>query len=377
MFRVGVIGATGFIGVPYRKEIRESSQKARLTCLCARRRELLEEAGVTDGVSDLSDNWRDVVDHPEVDLVLVATPDALHHAAVMACAAAKKHILCEKPIGANVAEAWEMWSAYRESGLAHYVPFWTRYHPLFAKAREIFRQGVLGDVRGVIYRWQNPRPRSMPLTWRDDNGLSSAGSIADVGSHAYDTVRWILGCEATRVLTYGDVVSPAKPDLGELNLNEALDWGNSHDRTGSRSIRKGTAIDFASIAFELESGAVGTMVVSHAFFLRKGLAPELELHGVDASLAVDRVRGTVTLLSPDGSDEIVARVTDHSWGNRFTKHVFPAMSDMLAGKPSDHPNLDDGYLVQLFTDAAAQSAQDGRWVTLKSIDPAIDSTDKS
>lgn len=372
MFHVGVIGATGFIGTPYRQEIRESPDHAKLTCLCARRRDLLEAAGATDGVSALTDDWREVVNHPDVDLVLVATPDALHHVAVMACAAARKHVICEKPVGANVGEAWEIWAAYRDSGLAHLVPFWTRYHPLFARAKELVQQGLLGDIRAVVSRWHNPRPRSMPLTWRDDAGLSSAGSIADVGSHAYDTIRWILGCEATRVLVHGNVVSPAKPDLGPVNLREALEWGGSHDVSESRSTRKGTAFDFASIAFELDNGAVATMIVSHAYFLRKGLVPELELHGVDASLAVDRANCRVTLMRADGASEVVQSVSEDGGGNRFARHVFPGMAAMAAGEPTGHPDLEDGYRVQLFTDAAAKSARDGTWVSLSSIDPAID-----
>jgi predicted dehydrogenase len=214
----------------------------------------------------------------------------------------------------------------------------------------------------------------MPLTWRDDAQLSSAGSIADVGSHAYDTIRWILGCEATRVLAHGDVVSPAKPDLGPVNLREALDWGGTHDVSESPSTRQGTAFDFASVAFELGNGAVATMIVSHAYFLRKGLAPELELHGVEASLAVDRVNGRVTLMRAAGAVEVVESIADDGGDNRFAKYVFPGMAAMVAGKPTSHPNLEDGYRVQLFTDAAAQSARSGAWVRLSTIDPAINSS---
>lgn len=374
MFRVGVIGATGFIGTPYRAEIRDSGDLARLTCLCARRRELLEAAGEIDGVSALTDDWREVVHHSEVDVVLVATPDALHHEAVLACAAARKHVICEKPLGADIGEAWEIWSAYRDSGLAHFVPFWTRYHPLFARAQEIVQQGALGEIRAVVSRWHNPRPRSMPLTWRDDAGLSSAGSVADVGSHAYDTIRWILGCEATRVLAHAGVVSPAKPDLGQINLSEALNWGGAHDISDSVAKRKGTAFDYANIAFELDGGAIATMTVSHAPFLRKGMVPELEFHGLDASLAVDRVNGRVTLMRGDGPAEVVCSLQDQGWGNRFAVHVFPGLAAMLAGEPTSHPDLEDGYRVQLFTDAAAKSAQEGGWVELSAIDPATDST---
>ncbi|HAL04751.1 MAG TPA: hypothetical protein DCP58_06540, partial [Verrucomicrobiales bacterium] len=58
-FNIGVIGATGFIGAPYRAEIRECSG-AKIVALCARRRELLEHAGAKDGATLLTDDWREV-----------------------------------------------------------------------------------------------------------------------------------------------------------------------------------------------------------------------------------------------------------------------------------------------------------------------------
>ena len=107
-FGIGVIGATGFIGSPYRKEIRESPDDATIVALCARRRDLLEAAGDEDGAKLITHDWREVIEHGEVDTVLVATPDALHYEEVLACAKAGKHVICEKPVGVNVAQAHEM-----------------------------------------------------------------------------------------------------------------------------------------------------------------------------------------------------------------------------------------------------------------------------
>jgi len=364
-FGVGVIGATGYIGAPYRAEIRHSASDARIVALCARRPEPLELARQEDGAALATDDWRRVVEHPDVDLVIVATPDALHHEAVMACAAAGKHMLCEKPVGATSAEALEMWQAYESSGLGHFVPFWTRYFPIFARARELYLSGLVGEVKAVVYRWHNPRPMGMPLTWRDDPTLSSAGSIADVGSHAYDIVRWTLAQEAVRVLTHADTITAAKPDVGEVNLEEALEWGQSHpdDTAGAR--RKGATFDYADIAFALEGGAVGSLVLSHATYLRKGLAPELELHGTEASLGVDRVRGELTIARPDGDAEVLERVPEDITANRFADHAFPALRAQIAGEETDHPDLRDGWRVQCFTDACAQSAREGAWVEIE------------
>ncbi len=119
-FKVGVLGATGYIGMPYRKEIRESGEE--IVALCARRRDLLEAAQQEDNASLITDDWRKVVTHPDVNLILILTPDALHYEAAMECAKQGKHLLCEKPVGLNANEAREIQEAYRESSLAHYVP---------------------------------------------------------------------------------------------------------------------------------------------------------------------------------------------------------------------------------------------------------------
>ena len=211
----------------------------------------------------------------------------------------------------------------------------------------------------------------MPFTWRDDASLSAGGSIADVGSHAYDTIRWLLGQEARRLLTHASVLAPAKLDLGTINLTEALAWGQTPPAGESKAtvdapLRKGTACDYAAIAFEMEGGAVGSIVLSHAPYLRKGLAPELELHGSEASLAVDRVSGELRLVRPSGEVEVIDRVPFAGFGNRFAQHVFPAIRARreAAGQEATdavHPGLDDGYRVQCFTDAALQSAASGTW----------------
>jgi predicted dehydrogenase len=361
-FQVGVLGATGFIGTPYRKEIREAADDAAIVALHGRRRELLEAAAQEDQAKLASAEWRQVVEHPDVNLVVVCTPDVLHHEAVMRCAELGKHVVCEKPLAVTAEQAGEMWRAVQQAKLGHFVPFWTRYVPVCVRARDLVRQGLVGEVRAVVYRWHNPRPANMPFTWRDNADLSSAGSVADLGSHAYDALRWMLGLEATRVLAHADVITPEKPDVGEVNLSEALAWGKKHPGDQAAWRRKGTAYDYGSIAFELENGGVGTLIVSHATYLRKGLAPEIELHGTEASLAVDRQKSTLTLTLPGEDPQVVETVPDSGRVNRFAQYVFPALRDRIAGRPTEHPGLDDGYRAQLFTDAAAKSARSGTWV---------------
>jgi len=367
---VGVLGATGYIGEPYRAEMRQCDG-VRIIAVCARRKEPLQRAALEDGADLATDDWRQVIEHPDVNYVVVGTPDALHYEAVMAAAAAGKHLFCEKPLAMNVGEAREMLQAYLDNEtLAHFVPLWTRWSPGFVAAKELIEGGAIGEVKAVIYRWHNPRPADMALTWRDDPTLSSSGTIADVGSHAYDTVRWIIGKDAIRVLAHADTITPAKLDFGNVNLTEALECGGQG--TDGVSSRKGNTVDYASIAWEFEGGVVGSIVLSHAPFLRRGLVPELELHGTEASLTVDRFHGKVTIGRPDNSVEVVKEVDPGGFdiGNRFEKWVIPALREVMGGKSQlevDAPNLVDGLKAQLFTDASLKSSKTGEWVDVGAV----------
>jgi predicted dehydrogenase len=172
------------------------------------------------------------------------------------------------------------------------------------------------------------------------------------------------------VLAHGEVLTPAKPDLGAVNLGEAIDWGGGHAVDEASAVRKGTAFDYASLAVQMENGAVGTFVLSHAPFLRKGVAPELELHGTQASLSICRISGDVRLFLPNAEPQTLTSTPDEGLGNRFKKFAFPGLRDRIAGRASEHPGLEDGYRIQLFTDAAAISAREGRWVGLSELDKA-------
>ena len=108
------------------------------------------------------------------------------------------------------------------------------------------------------------------------------------------------------------------------------------------------------------------MLLSHAPALRKGLAPELELHGSEASVSIDRVRHTVNLVGADGDISVEEIAEDRV--NRWASFVLPALAERAAGQDSDHPGLYDGWRTQVFTEAAVASAKRGEWVELAEMD---------
>ena len=101
--------------------------------------------------------------------------------------------------------------------------------------------------------------------------------------------------------------------------------------------------------------------------MREGLAPDIEVRGTEAWLAVDRIKSTLSLARPNGEVSVVETVADPGFGNRFSKHVFPALRQWISGIRPQAPNMEDGYHVQLFTDAAAQSARTGTWIRMEDV----------
>ena len=354
---VGVLGATGNIGRKYRAELREIPEQARIVALCARRRERLQRARDEDGAVLITRDWREVVAHPEVHVVLIATPDDQHLEPALACAAAGRHLICEKPVARTAAEAVAIREAFRDSGLGHFVPFWSRYEPPLARARALIADGAVGRVRWFTYRRHMPRTAGSAFAWRDDAAVSTAGAVADLGVHMIDVLRWMLGEEPRRVLAHGQVLESSKPYAGELDMQEA------EACTEADEARRPTAWDHGTVLVELSGGIAGVLMTSESARVRGGLSPELEVHGDTASLAADSTTGRIELLRGGGPPQVETVATD-AGVNRFGSYVLPALRERAAapaGAAFGHPGLDDGVHAARYVDACLQSARSGAW----------------
>ena len=357
---VGVLGATGNIGRKYRAELREIPEQARIVALCARRRERLRRARDEDGAELITTDWRAVVEHPDVEVVLIATPDDQHLEPALACAAAGRHLICEKPVARTAAEAVAIRDAYRDSALGHFVPFWSRYEPPLVRARELIAGGAAGRPRWFTYRRHMPRTAGSAFTWRDDASVSTAGAVADLGVHMVDVLRWMLGEEPRRVLAHGQVLESSKPYAGELDMLEAQAC------TEADQARRPSAWDHGTVLVELSGGIAGVLMTSESARVRGGLSPELEIHGETASLAADSTSGRIELLRSDGPPHVETVSTDAAV-NRFGSHVLPALRERAAapGDACEHPGLDDGVHAARYVDACLNSAETGAWATVE------------
>jgi 1,5-anhydro-D-fructose reductase (1,5-anhydro-D-mannitol-forming) len=141
------------------------------------------------GVERIHGDLEALMCDPGVDAVYIALPNALHHAAVLAAARGKKHVLCEKPFAMTVAHACEMVAACRDAGVILRIGHQLRLDAAIGRTREIVRSGRLGRLAAIsLERASGLGPRT---SWRHD--VAQSGVIFDVGVHLLDLIQWVSG----------------------------------------------------------------------------------------------------------------------------------------------------------------------------------------
>lgn len=139
---------------------------------------------------------------PEVDAVLVTTPNACHLQDVLTAIAAGKPVLCEKPMGMNADECRQMVEAARNAGVLLGLAQVFRFEESTARFRDRIAAGDIG--RPIFARAEFSYPATHhPRTWINDRSLAGGGPIADVGVHCIDALRYILQDEPEQVTTVG------------------------------------------------------------------------------------------------------------------------------------------------------------------------------
>jgi predicted dehydrogenase len=155
------------------------------------RRESAEVLAERHGIRRVTTDWEAIVADPGVDAVVVATPNALHAPQAIAALAAGKHVLVEKPMSTTVAEADAMIAASEASGSLLMVAHCWRFRSEVLVMRDRIAAGDFGDV--VKTRGYGMHAGWGPTGWFTDVRLAGGGALVDMGVHAIDTARFLLG----------------------------------------------------------------------------------------------------------------------------------------------------------------------------------------
>jgi len=160
------------------------------------------------GIGRTTTDWRELAADPDVDAAVIGTPNALHAPQAVAFLEAGKHVLVEKPMARNLEEADAMLAAAVRSGARLMVAHCWRFHPDVLALRARVAAGELGEV--VKTRGYGVHAGWGPSGWFTDPELAGGGALVDMGVHAIDTTRFLLGDPlpvrvfATVATRYGD-----------------------------------------------------------------------------------------------------------------------------------------------------------------------------
>ncbi len=142
----------------------------------------------------LAKDYQAVLADPNVDAVVLATPHSMHGAQVVAAAAAKKHVFCEKPFTLTKRQAEDAVAAARKSGVTLGLGYNRRLHPEMVKLRDMIRSGELGTVLHVEATMTFPNVLFInPSHWRADKAETPCGGLMPMGVHAVDGMIDLCG----------------------------------------------------------------------------------------------------------------------------------------------------------------------------------------
>ncbi|MFO0872840.1 MAG: Gfo/Idh/MocA family oxidoreductase [Phycisphaerales bacterium] len=151
-----------------------------------------------------TDDWREALRDPTIELVDVATPNHVHAEQAIAALEAGKHVACEKPLAGTLADARAMRNAARAAGKRGTRTFvWFNYRrcPAIAFARELVAKGRLGEIFHVrasyLQDWGGP---ATPMLWRFSAAEAGSGAHGDLNAHIVDMARFVTGDEVVEVV---------------------------------------------------------------------------------------------------------------------------------------------------------------------------------
>lgn len=283
--------------------------------------------------AEAAGDWIELVSRPDVDAVVVATPNGFLAEITVAALGAGKHVLVEKPMGRSVEEAERMRGAAVNGDRVLKVGFNHRYHPAIAEAKRRCERGEIGEIINLRCRYGHGGRPGYEREWRGNRALAGGGELTDQGVHVADLFHWFAGAPRTAFAHLQTAVWP----LGDLEDN-------------------------AFGLFRYDSGVVASF---HTSWTQWKNLFSLEIFGRDGAVIVEGLGGsygvetlTVHRRRPEGGVPVAETVTyegeDRSWKLEWEDFL----SAVLDGQPMQG-RADDGVVAMRMLRALYESAACG------------------
>ena len=363
--RIGLIG-TGFMGKAHvfgfasAPTVFELPYEIALHTVVDITPDAAARAAQTLGFAHSTANWRDIIADPEIDVVDITAPNALHKEMALAAIAAGKHVYCEKPLAPLAADALEMTLAAEAAGVKTQVGFNYLCNPMLTLARRMIDAGELGEIRGYrgIHCEDYMADANGPYTFRHDP--AGGGALADIGSHALATAEYLCG-PITRVM--GDCITMIA------------------ERPDGRGGRKAVTVDDVGRAFlRFDNGASGSVEGNWIATGRK-MQHDFEVYGTKGALAFSQEHfnvlnyfSTADAKGRQGFRRIEASpdhppyglfcvAAGHQLGFNDLKAIEVAgYVNAIAGKGPEPFNFRKGLRIQSLVETIQASSRTGAWM---------------
>lgn len=358
--RIALVGAGAVSDYHHVPGIR-LDPRAELAGVCDADANLLEKRRRDWQTDRVTTDFEEICADPDVDAVIIATPNFTHKPVALAAAAHGKHVMCEKPLGLSAAEARSMYQAARDAGVVHMTAFTYRFAPAMRFLRQLLKSGELGEPR----HFRSQRFLDLPETswgWRQYRDRAGAGDLYDMTIHRLDFAIDLLGplaqvCGAVKTFVPRTTTADGKT----CPPSDVDDW--------------------SSLIGEFASGAVG---VWEGTTLAKGYGMNgfghewAEINGSEQSAVYRLHEPNQILIGRTGQDLSPRAVPadllkpqdsprDVNQGEPATIFRYDLVWEFVSAivqRRDAVPSFYDGLHAQLVADAVLQSHAERRWVTI-------------
>ncbi len=306
-------------------------------------------------------NWRQLVDDPAVEAIIIASPQTTHREIALAAFAAGKPVLCEKPLGASLDDARAMCTAANEARVVNMVGFNYMRTPASQLAYQIIQSGEIGEIVHVRAEHNEDflADPSAPANWRTRGDAS--GTLGDLSPHMFNSVLRLVG-PIESLVADAQIVHASRPS-----------------ETGYEAV---TNDDQANVLCRFANGAIGTLSFSRVALGRK-LGYAFEIFGTKGSLRFDQEdqnalwfykgsaeegrRGFTKILTGPEHPDYKAFCLGPGHGTGYGDQLVIEARDFLVAIESGDaifPTFRDGLEASRLVVASFASWREGRWVKL-------------
>ena len=335
-------------------------KEAKVVALCDTNPAVLERAKQQTGIDDASTDCQEVLKHPKVNAVVIATPNFTHAPIALAAIAAAKHVLLEKPIAMNLDESKRLLDAARKARIVHMTAFTYRFVPAMRYMAHLVEGGHIGQPWHFrAQRFQDWADRN--LGWRQVKKLAGTGEMGDMLSHRIDYAHLLIGPIRKLVADLKTFIPTRGGEESDVDDWVAMitDFGE-RDVTGvleSTKLATGRGEGLRGQDIVEVNGSEGTIIYStqKPVELQIGRKGDGDLHRIDVPREF-----LVYPKSPRQPGEGDPLVT-------FRYDQTAEFIDAIANQRPASPSFRDGARAQAVMEAALQSAEQRRWVDVPQV----------